>query len=145
MLLLFFFFCNKSQEYFLLFLEPRDKRKVLERSLYCLLEIRVLKNFFPSCRSVILKWARYCQQHREHDTRIWYHGTVASKACLQALPLSPLPGYRSAIWLRFLRSPPPPPTPPHMRSLVPGHVSIQCRVVHHRKIGEAHIYLLFIK
>lgn len=23
----------------------------------------------------------------EHDTRIWYHGTAASKACLQALPL----------------------------------------------------------
>ena len=22
----------------------------------------------------------------EHDTRIWYHGTVASKACLQAPP-----------------------------------------------------------
>ena len=27
----------------------------------------------------------------EHDTRIWYHGTAASKACLQALPLFPPP------------------------------------------------------
>ena len=40
---------------FLLFLEPRDKRKVLQRNLYCLLEIRVLKNLFPNGRSVILK------------------------------------------------------------------------------------------
>ena len=27
----------------------------------------------------------------EHDTRIWYNGTAASKACLQALPLFPPP------------------------------------------------------
>ena len=27
----------------------------------------------------------------EHDIRIWYHGTAASKACLQAFPLIPLP------------------------------------------------------
>ena len=117
--MLLFSFCNKSREYFLFFLKPRGMRKVPERNLYCLHEIRVLKNLFPSCRSVILKWARYCQQHREsvnmktfhqseHDTRIWYHGTVASKACLQALPLSPLPRLRWAIWPRFLRSPPPP-------------------------------------
>ena len=46
--------------------------------------------------------ARYCQQHcesvnmkafdqSEHDTRIWYHGTAASKACLQAPPPFPHP------------------------------------------------------
>ena len=46
--------------------------------------------------------ARYCQQHCEpvnmkafdqsqHDTRIWYHGTAASKACLQAPPPFPHP------------------------------------------------------
>ena len=39
----------------------------------------------------VIERARYCQQHREsvkkktfdqseHDTRIWYHGTAASKA-----------------------------------------------------------------
>ena len=38
-----FSFCNRSQAYFLLFLEPRDKRKVSQRNLYCLLEIRVFK------------------------------------------------------------------------------------------------------
>ena len=45
--------------YFLLFLEPWDKRKVSQRNLYCVLEISVLKNLFPNCMSVILK---------EHDT-----------------------------------------------------------------------------
>ena len=50
-----FSFCNKSQEYFWLFLKPRGMRKVPERNLYCLLEIRVLKNLFPTCRSVTLK------------------------------------------------------------------------------------------
>ena len=46
--------------------------------------------------------ARYCQQHcepvnmkafdqSEHDTRIWYHGTVASKVYLQAPPPFPHP------------------------------------------------------
>ena len=34
------------------------------------------------------------------------------------------------------------PPPPHMRSLVPGHVSIQFRVVDYRKIGEAHKLLI---
>ena len=148
--MLLFSFCNKSREYFLLFLKPRGMRKVPERNLYCLHEIRVLKNLFPSCRSVILKWARYCQQHREsvnmktfhqseHDTRIWYYETVASKACLQALPLSPLPRLPLGYLTPFFASPPP---PPHMRSLVPGHVSIQCRVVDYRKTGEAHKLLI---
>ena len=46
--------------------------------------------------------ARYCQQHcepvnmkafdqSEHDTRIWYHGTAASKVYLQAPPPFPHP------------------------------------------------------
>ena len=37
----------------------------------------------------------------EHDTSIWYHGTAASKACIQPPPpFPPSPGYRSA---RFAR------------------------------------------
>ena len=47
-------------------------------------------------------WYFNCQQHREsvniktfdqsqYDTRIWYYGTAASKACLQAPPRFPLP------------------------------------------------------
>ena len=48
-----------SQAYFLLFLEPWDKRKVSQKNLYCMLEIRVLKNLSPNCMRVILK---------EHDT-----------------------------------------------------------------------------
>ena len=54
-MLLFFL----SQAYFSLFLEPGDKQKVSQRNLYSMLEIRVLKNLFPNCMSVILK---------EHDT-----------------------------------------------------------------------------
>ena len=46
-----FSFCNRSQGYFLLFLELRDKRKVSQRNLYGLLEIRVLRNLFRSVRT----------------------------------------------------------------------------------------------
>ena len=84
----------RSQTYCLLLLEPRDKRKVSQRNLYCLLEILVLK------LSRDIKRAQYCQQHREsvnmntfgqseHDTRIWYHGTATSKACLQHFQVPP--------------------------------------------------------
>ena len=49
-----------------------------------------------------MEQVRYCQQHREsvntktfdlseHGTRIWYHGTAASKTCLQAPPPFPHP------------------------------------------------------
>ena len=75
-----FSFCNRSQGYFLLFLELRDKRKVSQRNLYGLLEIRVLRNLFPKCKSMIR--AQFCLQHREsvnmktfdqseHDIRFW--------------------------------------------------------------------------
>lgn len=56
---------------------------------------------FPELR-IERAWYFICQQHREsvnietfnqseHDTRIWYHGTAASKECLQAPSPSPLP------------------------------------------------------
>ena len=56
--------------------------------------------------------ARYCQKHcepvnmkafdqSEHDTRIWYHGTAASKACLQGPP--PLPHPQSTRSARLAR------------------------------------------
>ena len=56
--------------------------------------------------------ARYCQQHREsvnmkafdrseHDIRICYHGTAASKACLQAPP--PFPHSQSTRSARLAR------------------------------------------
>ena len=60
-----------------------------------------------------------------------WHQRHVSRLCRSL----PSPGYRSAIWPRFLRP------PPHMRSLVPGHVSIQCRVVDYRKIGEITYYI----
>ena len=43
--------------------------KSLKRNLYCLLEIRVLDNLFPNCRSVILN-ERETFDQSEHDTRI---------------------------------------------------------------------------
>ena len=68
-------FCNRSQAYFfLLFLEPRDKRKASQRNLYCLLEIRVEKIFFRivgawSWESAILSTApRICQHEWRHLT-----------------------------------------------------------------------------
>ena len=53
----------------------------------------------------------------EHDTRIWYHGSAASKACLQAPPPFPLP--QTTAGLAFLADiislfPP-------LRSLLPGY------------------------
>ena len=128
---LFFFLQQITGIYFLLFLEPRDKWKVSQRNLYCLLEIRVLKNLFLNCRSVILKerdtvnsntnlstW----RDQSEHDTRIWYHGTAASKAFLQAPPPFPPPQVTTRltslaaifpIWPHLLPFPP-------LQSLVPG-------------------------
>ena len=75
-----FSFCNRSQGYFLLFLELRDKRKVSQRNLYGSLEICVLRKLFPKCKNMIR--ARFCLQHREsvnmktfdqseHDIRFW--------------------------------------------------------------------------
>ena len=75
-----FSFCNRSQGYFLLFLELRDKRKVSQRNLYGSLEIRVLRKLFPKCKNMIR--ARFCLLHREsvnmktfdqseHDIRFW--------------------------------------------------------------------------
>ena len=71
---------NRSQIYFLLFLELRDEQKVSQRNLYC----------FPNSRSLTLKkhntvnsttnlptWRHFDQS--EHDSRIWYHGMAASK------------------------------------------------------------------
>ena len=65
----------------------------------------------------------------EVDTRIPYHGTAASQACLHApppflLPRLPLGSLRSQISFFthagiFLRFPP-------MRSLVPGYTDISC-------------------
>ena len=66
----------------------------------------VFKKSFPQLQERDIKRARYCQQHHEsvnvktfdqseYDTRIWYHGTVAPKACLQApllFPPNPLLG-----------------------------------------------------
>ena len=106
-----------SQAYFLLFLEPWNRRKVSQRNLYCVLEIRILKNLFPNCMRVILKehdtvnstanllaWLKTFDQS-EHDTRSW---TAASKARLQAPPpfLSPQDnaGYQSPLteaWMWF--------------------------------------------
>ena len=40
---------------------------------------------------------------------------------------------------------PPPPHMRHMRSLIPGHVSIQFRAVDYRKIGEDHKLLIIYK
>ena len=96
-----------SHAYFLLFLEPWDKRKVSQRNLYCVLEIRVLKNLFPNCMSVILK---------EHDTvnstanlSTWWHLTNQSMIPKSGImerrhqrlspgsaSLSPSPGYHLA-------------------------------------------------
>ena len=79
------FFSNRSQIYIyiyiyiyiFLFLEPRDERKVWQRNLYC----------FPNSRTVTLTERDIVNMNTfgqsEHDTRIWYHGTAASKACLQ--------------------------------------------------------------
>ena len=53
--MLLFLFATDHRYVFLLFLEPRDRRKVSQRNLYCLLEIRVLKNLCLNCRSMILK------------------------------------------------------------------------------------------
>ena len=56
---------------------------------------------FPNSRSVTLKERDTVnsttnlsiRRHlaNEHDTQIWYHGTAASKACLQAPPPFPHP------------------------------------------------------
>ena len=56
----------------------------------------------------------------EHDTRIWYHGTAASKACLQALPLFPPPQSTTQLTLlaKFFFAVHPSP----LRSLVPHSV-----------------------
>ena len=65
--------CNRSQEYFLPFLKPRDKPKVSQRNLCCLLEIHVLKNLFSWIvgvwywKSAILSTA----PRRYHDEDIW--------------------------------------------------------------------------
>ena len=86
-------------------------REVPERNLCCLLKIRVLKNLFPNCRSVILK---------EHDTvnsttnlstwrhwpiRAWYQNLVSRNGCIKGISpgsatLSPSPGYHSAHFAR---------------------------------------------
>ena len=69
----------------------------------CYKFIRVLKNLFPNCRSVILKKRDTVNMKTfdqlEHDTRIWYQGTAASKACFQApkpFPPPPYPGQHQA-------------------------------------------------
>ena len=100
-----FSFCNRSQGYFLLFLDLRDKRKVAQRNLYGSLEIRVSRKLFPKCKSMIR--ARFCLQHREsvnmktltNQNMIsdsGYYRTAASKACLRAPP--PFPPPQSTAW-----------------------------------------------
>ena len=56
----------------------------------------------------------------EHDTRIWYHGTAASKAFLQALPLFPPP--QSTTQLTLLAKFFLPYTLSPLRSMVPHSV-----------------------
>ena len=94
-----FSFCNRSQAYFLLFLESRDKPKVLQTNLYCLLEVCVLTIFSRIVgawywKSVILSRApRICQREDFWPIRAWYQSLVWNggiKACLQApLPFPP--------------------------------------------------------
>ena len=105
-----FSFCNRSQAYFLLFLEPRDKRKVSaevsQRHLYCLLQIYpCFKNVFPNCRSVTLK---------ERDTvngtanlSTWRHLTSQSM-----IPESGIKERRNQRHVSRLRRPFPLPRPP---------------------------------
>lgn len=84
------------------------------RNLYCSLEIRVLINLFPNYRPEYdIERVRYCQQdyksvsiktfdQPEHDSRIWYHGMVPSKECLQASPPFPPPHTTASYLTRFL-------------------------------------------
>ena len=98
-----FSFCNRSQAYFLLFLGQRDQRKVSQRNYYNITCSKSVFQNLPNCRSVILKeyvksailstTPRICQH--EHDTRIWYHGMAASKACLQDPVLAFFPHCRA--------------------------------------------------
>ena len=123
-----------SQAYFLLFLEPWDKRKVSQRNLYCMLEIRVLKNLSPNCMRVILKEHDTVNStanlsinmktfdQSENDTEIWYHGTAASKTVSRLrlpFPLPRIPLGSVCLPIFFLFDPffylfPP------LRNLVPG-------------------------
>ena len=112
--MLSFPFSNRSQIHFFLFLESRN--------LYC----------FPNSRSVTLKEGDTVNMktfdQSEHDTRIWYHGTAASKTCLQA-PSSLLHPQAAAglaslgdifpTSARFLSFSP-------LRRLVPGYFSWWC-------------------
>ena len=112
-----FSFCNRSQAYFLLFLESRDKPKVLQTNLYCLLEVCVLTNLFPNCRSVILKecdtvkstsnlstWRLLTNQSMIPESGImerWHLRHVSRLRCPFALPRLLLGSLRSQIFSLF--------------------------------------------
>ena len=102
-----FSFCNRSQAYFLLFLESRDKPKVLQTNLYCLLEVCVLTIFSRIVgawywKSVILSRApRICQHEDFWPIRAWYQSLVSRNGGIKGMSpgsaaLSPSPGYCSA-------------------------------------------------
>ena len=65
--------------------------KGLAKKFVLLSRNQCFKKSFPELYQRDIERARYCQQHRESvntktldqselDTRIWYHGTAASKA-----------------------------------------------------------------
>ena len=76
--------------------------KSLAKKFVLLAQNPCFKKSFPELKRHDIERVRYCHQHHEsvnmktldqseHDTRIWYHGTTASKACLQAPPPFPPP------------------------------------------------------
>ena len=103
-----------------------------------------LKNLFLNCRSIILKERNNVNCTREsadmktfdqseHDTRIWYHGTAASKACLQAPMIYPQPSPRLTL-LTYIFPIRPWFLPfPSLWSLVPGYLSGGFFCSHYRR------------
>ena len=143
--MLSFSFYNRSQAHFLLFLEPKDKRKVSQRNLYCCSDRNsCFKNLFPHSRSVKLKerdtvnstanlstWRHLTNQSMIPESGIMEQRHQKHVSRLRRpfpLPRPPLGSLRSPIFFLF--------DPvfclfPPLRSLVPGYYCKQRKSVLH--------------